>query len=394
MLLLKLFFWISLFIVFYSYIGYGIVLWIYLKIISLFKKKKAIPAEKAFEPEVTLIVATYNEEAFIRKKIENTFALNYPVDKLKLLFVADGSNDKTPDIIKEYPSITLLYKPEREGKIAAVNRAIPYVTTPYIIFSDANTLLNTDCVREIIKHYQNENIGAVAGEKKVVDASEKQNAAGAGEGLYWKYESFLKKLDAEFYTVVGAAGELFSVRTALYEHVPGNVLLDDFIISLRICQKGYKVMYEPRAFATEAPSMTMKDEQKRKIRISAGGFQSVMMLKDLLNIFKYGKLSFQYISHRVLRWCVCPFLLPLIFIFNILLYIHHAGIVYTALLAAQCLFYVAATTGWLMALRNTKIKALYVPYYFVFMNVALYLGLGRFLNKKQTVLWEKANRKV
>jgi biofilm PGA synthesis N-glycosyltransferase PgaC len=393
MAFLKVFFWVSLFIIFYSYLGYGIIIWVYLKIKSGLKKQPITEYDDSFEPAVTLIVATYNEEIFIRKKIENTFQLNYPSDKLKILFTADGSTDNTVKIITEYPQIQLLFKPGREGKVAAINRAMPFVTTPIVVFSDANTLLNSNCIKEIVKHYKDETIGAVAGEKKIINLSDDKNTAGAGEGLYWKYESFLKQLDARFYTVVGAAGELFSLRTHLFEPVLNNVLLDDFIISLKICRKGYRVMYEPKAFASEAPSLTMKDEQKRKIRISAGGFQSVFMLKGLLNIFKYGKLSFQYISHRVLRWCVCPFLLPLIFINNLFLYFNHAGFIYTALLLAQIIFYTAATAGWLIALKNLKIKILYIPYYFVFMNVALYVGLTRFITNKQTVLWEKATRK-
>ena len=394
MIFLKTLFWIALAVIFYSYLGYGILLWAYLKIKGIFVKP--IPAtvdEDLFEPDVTLLVATYNEEKFIRRKIENTFQLNYPTHKLKLLFTADGCTDNTVNIIQEYPQIQLLFKPGREGKVAAINRAMPYVTTPFVIFCDDNTLLNRDCIKEIIKHYKDETIGAVAGEKKVIDLAGDKTIAGAGEGLYWKYESFLKQLDARFYSVVGAAGELFSVRTGLFEPVETNVLLDDFIISLRICQRGYRVMYEPKAFAAEAPSSTMKDEQKRKIRISAGGFQSVFMLKSLLNIFKYGKLSFQYISHRVLRWCVCPFLLPVLFILNLFLYEQQAGIVYSILFLLQILFYAAATIGWLAALKNSKLKMFYVPYYFLFMNIALYVGFFRFVANKQTVLWEKAKRK-
>ena len=394
MLFLKIVFWLSLGIIFYSYLGYGILLWAYLKLKSLFSGKPATFAEQAFEPEVTLIVAIYNEEVFIKQKIENTFELDYPREKLKLLFIADGSTDGTVKIISEYPSIQLLFKPERQGKVVAINRAMEFVSTDYVIFCDANTLLNKQAVREIIKHYRDPRIGAVAGEKKIIDQSDQQNTAGAGEGLYWKYESFLKKLDAKFYSVVGAAGELFSVRTNLFEPVAGNVLLDDFIISMRICRNGYRVMYEPAAFASESPSFSMKDEQKRKIRIGAGGYQSIYMLLDLLNIFKYGKLSFQYISHRVLRWAVCPPLLITTLISNLLIYIYSESRFYGVLLLGQLFFYSAAAIGWWFAARNKKIKAFYVPYYFVFMNAALFLGFFRFINKKQTVLWEKAKRKI
>lgn len=389
----KIIFWASLFIIFYSYIGYGILIWLFLKIKRLFGKPAEAHMQPVFEPRVTLVVASYNEAEVLTQKIQNSLDLDYPEDKLQIYFITDGSNDNSTEIISAHPRIKLFFKPEREGKVAAINRVMPFVTTPIVVFSDANTFLNKGCIREIVKHYSNEKTGAVAGEKKVLDLNKTGDAASAGEGLYWKYESFLKKLDAEFYSVVGAAGELFSIRTELFEPTAKDVLLDDFIISLKICQKGYRVAYEPNAYASEAPSDSIKEEQKRKIRISAGGFQSVVMLKSLLNIFKYGRLSFQYISHRVLRWVVCPFLLPVVLISNLWLVITQNEPLYSILLALQVGFYLAALLSWLFSLQNIKVKLLYVPYYFVFMNLCLYIGLKRFLAKKQSVLWEKAKRK-
>ncbi len=393
MLLIKILFWVFLFIIFYSYIGYGMLIWVLLK----FKKhpeELRIKEEKGFEPVVTLLVAAYNEESIIQEKIENCLALDYPEDKLNFYFIADGSDDNTVSIIENCPRIKLFYKKERAGKIAAMNRAVKEVTTDISIFSDANTLLNKNCIKELVKHYANPKVGAVAGEKKVVDAAKNAQAAGEGEGLYWKYESLLKKLDSDYNTVVGAAGELFSVRTNLYEPVHSNILLDDFIISMKICMQGYKVVYEPAAFATEAPSFNMKEEEKRKIRISAGGFQSIAMLKPLLNIFKYGKLSFQYISHRVLRWAVCPVLLPLLFILNLIIVIKSASFIYTAFGVLQIIFYLMALVGFVYSRLNLKQKIFFIPYYFVFMNLALYKGYIRFRRNKQSVLWEKAKRKA
>lgn len=393
MYLLKIIFWLSLIIIFYSYLGYGIVLWIYLKLRTFFTLKKSLPINYYdFEPDVTLVIATFNEELIIKEKIENTFKINYPKNKLKIIVVADGSSDNTVNMIRQFPGIELYYKPEREGKSAAINRVMPFVTSAITIFCDANTDLNTESIREIVKHYTIPEIGAVAGEKKVVELSKSKSIAGAGEGLYWKYESALKKLDAQFYTVVGAAGELFSIRTSLFEHVEKNILLDDFIISMKICQKGYRVMYEPKAYATEAPSFSLKEEEKRKIRIAAGGFQSIFILKDLLNVFKYGKLSFQYISHRVLRWLLCPVLLPVLFLCNLLIFFQSNDTFFTLFLIMQSLFYLSAIIGWIFTFRNIKVKFLYISYYFVFMNFAMYLGFFRFINKSQSVLWDKAKR--
>ena len=164
------------------------------------------------------------------------------------------------------------------------------------------------------------NVGAVAGEKRI-STEGSEAAAGAGEGLYWKYESFLKKLDTQLYSVVGAAGELFAVRTKLFGEVEKDTLLDDFMVSLRIAADGYRVIYEPDAYASERPSFSIQDEMKRKIRIASGGFQSITRLGFLWNIFKYGLLSFQYVSHRAMRWAVAPFCLPLIFLLNLALII-------------------------------------------------------------------------
>lgn len=386
--LTEIFFWICTGIVFYSYIGYGILLWMLNKVVAhpVFKS-----GTERFEPEVTLITALYNEEEIVEEKIRNTFAIDYPENKLNLLFITDGSTDGTADIVKKYPRITLMDRGERNGKTAAINRAMKSVTTPIVVFCDANTFLNPGCVRELVKHFADPKTGAVAGEKKVMLSGE---AAGAGEGIYWKYESALKKLDSQFYSVVGAAGELFAVRTELYHPVEKNVLLDDFIISMRICMQGYRVVYEPRAFALEAPSANMREEQKRKVRISAGGIQSVLMLLPLLNVFRYGKLSFQYISHRVLRWMICPPLLPVIFILNSVLVYSNSGKIYTVIIFAQCLFYVGAALGWIFARMNRKVKLLYIPYYFTFMNAAMFMGFKRFLNNSQSVIWEKATRRV
>lgn len=393
MVTIKLIFWLSVFIVAYCYLFYGALIWFILKLRKLLFKKNKFFFDESYMPEVTLLVAIYNEESVIREKILNSLKLEYPEDKLKIVFITDGSSDSTNEIIAEYPRVRLLYQPARKGKIAAINRAMQFITTPVVVFCDANTFLNKECIHEIAKHYADPKTGGVSGEKIVREPGNEQSLAGAGEGLYWKYESYLKKLDSDFYTVVGAAGELFSIRTNLFEHVPENVLLDDFIISLRIAQKGYRIMYEPKAYAVESPSSDINEEQKRKIRIGAGGYQSIVMLKSLLNIFKYPKLSFQYISHRVLRWAVCPFLLPVIFILNVIIYVNGQDKVFGILLFLQVLFYIAAIFGYLLAIRNKKSKLFYVPYYFVFMNVSLYFGLIRYWKKSQSVLWEKAKRR-
>ncbi len=388
MTLVYILFFASFFILFYNYLGYGILLYILTKIKKVFARTTApgVP----FEPGVTLVVAAYNEEDHIREKIGNTLALDYPSDKFHIIFVTDGSTDGTMDIIRGEPRIELLHIPARKGKTAAINRAMPFVKTPFVIFCDANTMLNTAAVRNIVKHYADEKTGGVAGEKKVTGKGD----AASTEGIYWKYESFLKKLDAELYSVVGAAGELFSVRTSLFEPVEEDVILDDFIISLRINLKGYRIAYAPDAFAMEEPSFSMEEEHKRKVRICAGGFQSIIKLKALLNVVKFPVLSFQYISHRVLRWTLSPLSMPVLLFTNAILVWQNAGLAYNVVLTCQALFYLAALVGYQQAKRQVKSRLFYIPFYFLFMNVAVYEGFFRFLQKKQSAAWDKSKRSI
>ncbi|HEY4966913.1 MAG TPA: glycosyltransferase family 2 protein [Puia sp.] len=387
----KFSFFFSLGVIFYCYIGYGVLLFLLIKLKRvLSKSSRTIPVGR-FEPEITLVVAAFDEADFIDQKIRNSLALDYPAGKLHWIFITDGSRDETPGIIRNYPQIRLLHLPERQGKVAAMNRAIRFVETPYAIFSDANTLLNPLCVREIVRHYADPQVGGVAGEKKIAK-TETDKASGAGEGMYWKYESLLKKLDSELYSVVGAAGELFSLKTSLFYQAPESTIIEDFVQSMKICMQGYVIRYEPNAFATEQGSATMRDEQKRKVRIAAGAFQAMIMLKGLFNVFRYPVLSFQFISHRILRWTLCPLCLLICFISNAWLVHTQPWGFYLVFFLAQTVFYALACVGWILANQNLKIRAIYIPYYFLFMNLSVFIGFYRWIMKKQSSVWEKAAR--
>ncbi len=387
---IKIFFWISVFIVFYTYAGYGLLIWLLNILRSGIRSRNAHISDN-FEPGVALIIPAFNEEAYIAGKIENALRLNYPKDKLQIYVVTDGSTDQTPAIVSKYAGIVLLHQDQRKGKAAAMNRAVPVSQESIIVFSDANTMLNEDAIREMIKFYTNPKVGAVAGEKKIFQSLQSK-AAAAGEGFYWKYESFLKKQDAELYSVVGAAGELFSLRKELYQPTEEGVIIEDFVLSLRIAKRGFMVKYTPAAFAIETASVSIKEERKRKIRICAGGFQAIFILSDLLNVFKYGILTFQYISHRVLRWTITPVCFILLLPLNLLLVQRQMGIIYVILLFGQLFFYLLALFGWLFENRSIRLKLLYIPYYFLFMNTSVFMGLKRIMLEKQSVLWEKAAR--
>lgn len=388
---LKIIFYLLLITVIYSYVGYGVILFITVKAKKLFIQKKVTQFNSEL-PEVTIVMAAYNEEKFIENKITNTLNLNYPKNKLKILVVADGSTDDTANLVKQFPNVKLLYKNERRGKTAAINRAMEYVDTSITIFTDANTALNEDAVLNIIKHFDNLQIGCVAGEKRVF-VPEMAKASSAGEGIYWKYESKLKQWDYELYSTAGAAGELFAIRTQLYTPIEEDTILDDFVVSLRIVERGFRIAYEPNAFALENSSSNIKEELKRKTRICAGGFQAITRLTSLLNFVKHPVFAFQYVSHRVLRWTLAPLALILLIPIHLILLQTNDSII-NILFALHSLFYVFTIIGWILEENKTRLKFFFIPYYFYLMNYSVIIGFSKFINNKQEHIWQRAERAV
>ncbi|MFD2905922.1 glycosyltransferase family 2 protein [Sphingobacterium anhuiense] len=392
--MLQFLFWCSLLLVLYTYVGYALV-------IFLLAKYRPYKANVAFEswkedelPEVSLFIAAYNEADIIATKMLNCRALTYPAHKLTIVWVIDGSTDSSERILEQYPDVKLVSSPLRKGKTAAINHGMEYVNTPIVVFSDANCLLNTDALMLMVNQFNDPSIGCVSGEKRVA-FTDGDTISSKGEGTYWKYESLLKKLDYEYYSTVGAAGELFAIRTSLFTVMPEDTLLDDFMLSMGIAKSGYRIAYTPNAYAVESGSLNMEEEAKRKRRIAAGGWQSIKRLLPLLNVFTYGKLSFQYISHRVLRWSVTPFalfaLLPLSLIIAVG-YLSPYNVFYV-IFVAQVVFYLCAGIGYLQRDHPHVSKLFYVPYYFIFMNINVLLGIYYLLSKQHRGGWEKSRRK-
>jgi cellulose synthase/poly-beta-1,6-N-acetylglucosamine synthase-like glycosyltransferase len=380
-------FWIGLALVLYTYVGYGLLIYIFSAIKGRQKAPQIVPDAEL--PEVTLLIAAYNEERFIAAKIKNSLALDYPSQKMNVWIVADGSTDRTVAIAQDFQAVKTFHLPERKGKINAVNRVMKLIKTPIVVFSDANTTLNSEALKNIVRHFQDKKVGGVAGEKRIA-VNKEDNASGAGEGLYWKYESTLKTLDSNLTTAMGAAGELFAVRTELYDETAPDSIIEDFVTSMKIVAKGYRCVYEPEAYAMETASASIHDEWKRKVRISAGGLQAISRLPELLNPFRYGLISWQYVSHRALRWTLTPLALPLLILSNFILY--NESTFYQLCLYGQLLFYAIASMGHFMRDKKIAIKGFFVPYYFSMMNLSVFAGIGRLLRKQQSVIWEKSER--
>ncbi|WP_312339736.1 glycosyltransferase family 2 protein [Sphingobacterium sp.] len=383
-------------LVIYTYLGYAFVIFMLAKLFPYPSKKKLdyLNSHENQFPPLTLFITAYNEAEIISKKMSNCLDLEYPSDKLHILWVIDGSTDNSRSLLEQYPMVEIVSSPLRKGKTAAVNHGMKYVKTPIVIFSDANCLLNTDALKIIASQFGDPSVGCVSGEKRVA-FSDNDAVSSKGEGAYWKYESLLKRLDFEFYSAVGAAGELFALRTELFATMEEDTLLDDFMLSMRIAQKGFRIAYTPDAFAVEYGSLNMEEEGKRKRRIAAGGWQSIGRLLPLLNVFKFGKLSFQYISHRVLRWSVTPFALFALFPLTAILGYWSSSLinVFNIIFVGQCLFYICAALGYLMRNSSKSSKLFYIPYYFLFMNINVIRGIYYLFNRSFIGGWEKSQRK-
>lgn len=389
---LEIYFWIALIIVFYTYLGYGILIFFLVKIKELISANIKSKEEDSL-PEVTLLIAAYNEEDIIDEKMENCLQIKYPEDKLKIVWVTDGSTDSTNAKLSQYDKVKVYFSPERKGKSAAINRVVPLIESPIIVFTDANTMINDLSVSFIIDSFQDPKVGCVAGEKRI-SMSDSESLSAGGEGIYWKYESFLKDMDSRLYSAVGAAGELFAIRRSLYEEIRPDILLDDFLLSMKIAAKGYVIRYCREAYAVEQGSLNINEERKRKVRISAGGIQSVLILAKILNPVKYPTLFFQYISHRVLRWTITPVALISLLPVNAAIVIINPNILYTSMLIMQVLFYSLAFIGKRLEGKETNIKILFVPYYFLFMNYNVFPGIVYLIRKKRgDGTWEKSRRR-
>ena len=386
----QILFWLSLGILFYGYIGYGIIAGLITLLKEPFKGRKRI--DPVSEIPLTIIVTAYQEEAVLPQKIDNILSLDYPKDLLKIIFVIDEPSPTTIELFAVSPFIRLVQQPVRTGKYKAIKKAMELVDTPVVIFSDANSILNPKALRKIVPHFADEKTGAVAGEKKIL-YQQQHSAVGQAEGWYWKYESFMKRLDSGLYSVVGAAGELFAMRTTLFYPLEGPVILDDLVISMQACLKGYRISYEPEAYASELPSASLFEEEKRKTRIASGAFQSIKLLSKVLNPFYRPVLFFQFLSRRIFRWIFGPLSMLLLLLTNAyLVYVQNIKGNYETFVYIQFVLYFMALVGFLLIRKGRHAGLCNIPFYFIFMNYCMIKGFFRNLDRQPEVNWEKVQR--
>lgn len=388
-------FWLCIGSIIYTYVGYPLLL-------TLLARTR--PRGQLYEPAtpaVTLLIAAHNEQAIIAEKLENSLALDYPRERLQILVAADGSNDHTPDIVRLYAGqgAELSYSPPRRGKMAAINRAMPQARGEIVVFSDANNMYETNVLRELVAPFADPTVGAVTGAKSIVRGD---GALGESEGLYWRYESFIKAQETRLGCCTGVAGEILAIRRELFEPPPDNIINDDFYLALRLIQQDYRVVYAPQAHSWERVSVSAEDEITRRARIVAGRYQAMALAPKLLP-WQRPLIVWQVISHKFLRPLV-PLALAGALLTNLLAIVRPARSKKYALLRlaspfnwlvllGQLLFYGSAWLGNRIERTGAAGKLLYLPTFLVNSNLAALIGLYRSLTQGQTSLWQRARRR-
>jgi cellulose synthase/poly-beta-1,6-N-acetylglucosamine synthase-like glycosyltransferase len=335
---------------------------------------------------VALVIAAFNEERVIAAKIENALSLDYEPERFKVVVVADGSSDRTAEIARNFndPRVICLHEPERRGKSHALNRAVAASDADVLVLSDANNFYSKDAIRLLVARLREPGVGGATGAKKIY--ASRDRAASGGDGLYWRYESKIKLAESRLGGTVTADGEIFALRRDAYRPIPPSVINDDMYLTFRLVEAGQKVVYEPSAVAVEEASMTIREDFNTKVRMIAGGMQSLR--SEWRTIFCSGWFSLKFASHKLLRWLM-PVVLATLLVSSGLLAAQPA---YRLLFGAQVLFYLLAALGWVLNARNTRPAFAYVPFYFVAMNFAAAGGLWRYLRGRHSVLWSKAAR--
>ena len=394
MIAFEILFWASVGALLYTYVGYLVLLFVLSSVLQVARDLRFIISRGERRagnhvdewPTVSLLVAAYNEEESIGRKIENALSLDYPREKLEIIIASDGSTDATNEIVRSYADqgVKLFDYPERGGKVSVINRSVSRAAHDIVILSDATTMYEPEAIRNAAKHFTDSQVGVVVGEVILKSHDEEYK----GEAYYWRYEVMLKFMENRLGVVVGSSGALCAIRKELFVPVPDSTIVDDFVIPLKIAEKGYRQVYSPEARAIEETATDVSAEFVRRKRIAAGNFQSIFLLWRLLNPFR-GYIAFTFVSHKMMRWCA-PFFMIAAFAANIPLLAESLRY-YGVLLVLQLLFYGSAWLGW--QTNNPALRKLCaIQYYFVSMNIGMLQGFLNFLRGTQKVTWERNPR--
>jgi len=375
-------FWLCLGLLVYVYLGYPTLL-------ALLPKRDVAARTDlpdADLPRVSLVVAAHNEEKVIEEKVKNCLALDYPKDRLEIWVASDGSSDGTNEILAGYEGQGIhVHRVEpRGGKTRALNLTVPMATGEVLVFSDANAMYRPDALRKLVRHFKEPKVGGVTGDVRLLNDD---ISFGQSEGLYYRYERWIQLMESRFHSIIGVDGAMYAIRRELFVPPSNNIILDDFVISMTVAAKGYRVLYDPESVATESATPDAAQEFRRKIRISAGAAQAIKQREGLPGPGQ-GRLLYCYLSHKVLRW-LSPWFLLGVLIAN--LHLLGCGWGYVLFLAAQLAFYGAALVG-VRRSGGRMPRWVQVPFFFVLQNAAYLVGVVKGGLVEQRGTWERTER--
>jgi cellulose synthase/poly-beta-1,6-N-acetylglucosamine synthase-like glycosyltransferase len=377
-------FWTCGALVVYSYVFYPLVL------MAVASRRRALivpdPARDVDLPLVSVLIAAHNEEPVIRSRIENLLALDYPSDKLDLVIASDASGDGTVRIVREYEDrrVRLVEFTARTGKAAVLNATIPTLKGEIVVLSDANTMMDRSAVRNLVRWFRDAHVGVVCGKLVLTDPTTGRNV----DGLYWRYETLLKRCEGKIGGLLGANGGIYAIRRALFQGIPSDTIVDDFVTPLLAhVRTGCAMVYDETAIAHEETPAEITAEFRRRARIGAGGFQSLAVLWPLLDP-RRGAIAFTFVSHKLLRW-LCPFFLIGLAVANAMLV--NVGFYGVSLIAGLVLCGVAVA-GQLLPAKSAVGKVMRLATMFGTMNAALLVGFFRWAVGSQRAAWDRTVR--
>ena len=369
-------FWCAAALLVYTYFGYPLLMAV---LARLRPAETAAPAPAEW-PEVTVVMAAYNERARIDRKIANLRALDYPQHRLHIVVVSDGSTDGTQDAAAAHPGVRVLHFPGRHGKPHGLNRALEVVTTPVVLFNDVRQAMKPDALKLLVARLQQPGVGAVSGELVHLDP---QTRTAANIGLYWRYEKWIRAAESRFRSTVGATGAIYVIRTADFVPLAEDAILDDFELPMAIARTGQRVLFEGGALLFDELQSEMDGERKRKVRTLTGNYQAMARHPWMFSPL-HNPLWLQFMSHKVFR-LVAPYAMVIVLATSLLL---ARQPFYFAAAVAQVAFYLMAAGGMLLPrLRRSRLVSFSAV--FVEMNLAAVVGLYRYVAGRAEVRWEK-----
>lgn len=386
-ILFFLLFYISAVLLLHSYIIYPVSIWILCKFIN-----KQYYTSDNYQPTISILISVFNEE----KVIENTIRILqnsiYPKEKIEILIGSDNSTDTTIDIVErlseEFTNIKLYQYQQRRGKPHVINDIAKIANGEILIFCDANTSYDKEAINNLVRNYQDLRVGGVSGKLKLID-NEDSNSSASQEKKYWDAETWLKEQEGKLGILIGANGGIYSIKREYFNEIPTDrPVMDDFFISLKVLEKRKAFLYIKDAIAEEFTAPTITAEFNRKVRNNSIMMSTIKVIKKLLNP-SFGLSAYGLWSHKIIRWFT-PVILLILFASNYGLI--DEGILYKYFFIVQCAFYLSALVGFILLKYNIKIEIILLCYYFVMTNIAMFIGLLKFIFNKHTSYWQSTPR--